>query len=170
MNPIITERLTIREFEVTDAPFIIDLLNSQGWLKFIGDRGIRTIEDAQNYLLNGPMESYKKNGFGLFLVELNDPKMPIGMAGLIKRDTLEDIDIGFAFLPEYEGKGYGYESTSSIMDYAKNQLKLKRVLAITMEINDHSIKLLEKLGLSFDKKIRLSEDAEELMLYSSNFQ
>lgn len=169
MNNLETERLIIREFEVTDAPFIIDLLNSPGWLQFIGDRGIRTLEDAQNYLLNGPMDSYKKNGFGLSLVALKEAQMPIGMTGLIKRDTLEDIDIGFAFLSEYEGKGYGYESTSAIMAYAQNYLKLKRVLAITMETNNHSINLLEKLGLSFDKKIRLTDDAEELMLFSIQF-
>jgi len=150
-----TKRLVLREFTLDDAPLILKLVNTPTWLKFIGDRNIHTIEDAKNYLISGPMDSYKKNGFGLSAVLLKDNTL-IGMCGLVKRDTLDDIDIGFALLPEYFGKGYAYEIAAATMHHAKSVLKIDRVVAITDVNNASSINLLEKIGLRFEKKITLA--------------
>lgn len=160
-----TERLMIREFDLNDVDFIVTLLNTPSWLQFIGDRGVKNIEDAKNYLINGPMKSYRANGFGLSMVEMKDGSVPIGMCGLIKRDSLDDIDIGFAMLPRYSGKGYGYEAASATMDHAKNSIGLNRVVAITVADNIYSIGLLKKLGMQFEKMMQLDEE-KELMLFS----
>ncbi len=167
MTILETERLVICQLSVNDAAFIFELLNSPSWLKFIGDRGVKTIEDAEKYLKNGPVKSYAQNGFGLYLVKLKVSNNPIGMCGLIKRDALEDVDIGFAFLPAYEKRGYGFESASAILAHSRATLGLKRIVGITIAANHSSIHLLEKLGLSFEKKIFLPGDEEELMLYGS---
>ena len=161
-----TNRLTLTELSTDDAPFIFELLNSPGWLEFIGDRGIKTLDDAINYIVNGPIKSYEKNNFGLYSVKLKDGNIPIGICGLIKRDSLEDIDIGFAFLPDYEGKGYAYESAVAILSNAKTELRIKRIVAITIKENSKSIQLLEKTGFAFEKLIQLPDDAEELMLFA----
>ena len=155
----------IREFDLNDVDFIVTLLNTPTWLQFIGDRGVKNIEDAKNYLINGPMKSYRANGFGLSMVEMKDGSVPIGMCGLIKRDSLDDIDIGFAMLPLYSGKGYGYEAASATMDHAKNSIGLTRVVAITVADNIYSIGLLKKLGMQFEKMMQLDEE-KELMLFS----
>ncbi len=158
-----TERLVFRQFELTDADFIITLLNTKEWIQFIGDREVRTEKDAHQYLLNGPMKSYELNGFGLSMVALKVKDSPIGMCGLIKRDSLDDIDIGFAFLPEYTGKGYAYEIASATIAYAKNKFGLKRLVAITVKDNARSITLLKRTGMEFEKTIQ--PDNEELMLF-----
>jgi RimJ/RimL family protein N-acetyltransferase len=160
-----TQNLFIHRLTEDDAAFILQLLNSPGWLQQIGDRGVRTIDDARDYLLKGPMSSYEKNGFGLMCVSLKTDDIPIGICGLIKRDTLDDVDIGFALLPGYEGKGYAYEAAAAIMTLAA-KLNMVRVVAITLPTNIKSVKLLERLGLSFEKMIRLPGDEEELMLMS----
>lgn len=160
-----TERLILREFTLEDTDFIIELLNSSGWIRFIGDRNIHTQEAAGNYLINGPLKSYRINGFGLYGVELRHSHEPVGMCGLILRDYLETIDIGFAFLDSCTGKGYGTEIASATLSYAQNQLKFDKVLAITTEDNQASIRLLEKLGMQFDKVIRVPNDPEPLRLY-----
>ena len=160
-----TERLLIREFNSEDVEFIVALLNTPAWLQFIGDRGVKNIEDAKSYLLNGHMESYRVNGFGLWMVELKDGSVPIGMCGLIKRDVLDDIDIGFAFLPQYTGKGYGYEAAATTMAYAKKPLGLTRIVAITDPVNIHSISLLKKLGMEFEKMVAPYNE-KELMLFA----
>jgi RimJ/RimL family protein N-acetyltransferase len=159
-----TERLVLREFDLGDTPFIIELLNSPGWLQYIGDRNVKTDDDAKRYLENGPMKSYADNGFGLSMVMLKD-KTSIGMCGIINRADLEHPDIGFAFLPEYIGKGYGLEIARATLDYAKNILKLSVVLGITVPENQSSIKLLERIGLKHDKNIMMGQ--EELMLFTS---
>lgn len=166
-NIIETERLTLREFTTADTQFIIQLLNSPGWLEFIGDRNVKTEEQAVNYLLNGPVKSYRENGFGLSLVESKESKTPIGMCGLIKRDHLDNPDIGFAFLPEFTGKGFAYEIVKATMDYAKDVLNISTVLAVTVPANEKSIKLLEKIGLKFYETITFPGETEELMLFSS---
>jgi len=160
-----TERLVLREFSIDDADFILNLLNTPGWLKYIGDKNVRTLEDAVNYLENGPIKSYKENGFGLWMILLKNKSTPIGMCGLINRESLEDIDIGFALLPEYSNSGYGYEIARATMVYANNTLGIKKVVAITNSNNIRSIKLLNKLGLQFEKKIKLS-DNDTVLLYS----
>lgn len=161
-----TERLLIRNCRLEDAEFMFELYNSPKWIEFIGDRNIKTIEDARNYLLNGVLKMYDANGLGLYIVHLKESKIPIGICSLIKRDYLDFPDIGFAFLPEYEGKGYALEATKATLTYSKNHLGLDRILAISLEKNIKSISLLEKLGLRFERIINAPDDEEELMLFS----
>lgn len=160
-----TERLIIREFIFDDSDFVIRLVNSPGWLTFIGDRNIKNTEQARQYMVQGPMASYKKNGFGFYVVLLKATQQQLGICGLIKRDTLLHTDLGFAFLPEFNGRGYAYEASSAIIHYSKNHIKLKKLIAIVMPENASSIKLLEKLGMTFDKMIEFGEKKENLMLY-----
>ena len=169
MNITETKRLIICKLELTDASFIVELLNDPDWIRYIGDRGVRTVDDACNYLTNGPMKSYEANGFGLFLVKLKDEGTPVGMCGLIKRVGLEDIDIGYAFLPEARGKGYAYESAAAVLEFGKNVIGLKRIVAITTPDNKNSIHLLEKLGLKFEKMVKITEDADETTLFGINY-
>ena len=163
-----TQRLTLREFNISDAAFIIQLLNSKGWLKFVGERHVKTIEQAEDYLTNGPMKSYSVNGFGLSMVELKNSQTPIGMCGLIKRDNLPHIDIGFAFLEEFVRKGYAFEMAQATMNFANTTLNKETILAITLPSNVRSIKLLEKLGMKFKKNFSLEGSTEELMLFSNS--
>jgi RimJ/RimL family protein N-acetyltransferase len=162
-----TERLILRHLSTEDAEFILRLLNDPSWLRFIGDKGVRTIEDACSYILQGPVEMYSRLGFGLYLVELKEEAASIGICGLIKRDSLEDVDIGFAFLPKFWGQGYAYEAASAIMEYGRNALGLQRIVAITSADNDSSVKLLEKLGFRFEGMVKLSNDSEAVKLYGS---
>jgi RimJ/RimL family protein N-acetyltransferase len=162
-----TERLIICQLTVHDAPFVFTLLNTPTWIKFIGDRGIKNIDEARNYLLNGPIASYKRLGFGLFLVKIKQGDISIGMSGLIKRDGLDNIDVGFALHPDYTGKGYAFESTSAVMNYARETLKLKTIDAITTEDNAHSIALLKKIGLQYKKMVTLPGNQKEYMLFSA---
>ncbi len=162
-----TERLTLKEFTVADTKFIIELLNSPGWIEFIGDRNVHTTEQATSYLLNGPIKSYSVNGFGLSMVETKEEKVPIGMCGIIKRPGLDDPDIGFAFLPGYHGKGYAYEMAKATLAYAIDELKLPRISAITIPTNKTSIKLLEKIGLKFKREFSLPGEDEILLLFSN---
>jgi RimJ/RimL family protein N-acetyltransferase len=162
-----TERLILRPFLLKDVPFIIDLLNTKGWIEFIGDRNVKTIEQAEHYLKNGPMKSYVEHGYGLSLVELKNNHVPIGMCGIINRTDLEQPDIGFAFLPEYNGQGYAFEIATATLQFAKNKLKLSVIYGITASNNKASIKLLEKIGLRYIKNIKLEGDEEELLLYSN---
>jgi len=168
MNVLETERLNLRWLSTEDAAFILELVNDPDWLQFIGDRGVRTLEDARAYIQNGPIAMYQRVGFGLFLVELKQSATPIGMCGLIERAGLEDIDIGYAFMPAFRGQGYAYESASAMMTYAQDTLGLKRVVAITAPDNMRSIALLTKLGLSFENMLRLGEDQPEVTLFAWN--
>jgi RimJ/RimL family protein N-acetyltransferase len=156
-----TERLVLRQFTMDDATFIIQPVNTPGWIEFIGDRNIKATEQAKNYLQNGPLKSYELNGFGLYPVELKNEKTPIGMCGIIKRDNLENPDIGFAFLPEFTGRGFAFQIANATMKYAKDQLKLPAIFAITVSANKTSIKLLEKIGMKFIKPFCFPENNEE---------
>ncbi len=160
-----TERLVLREFSIDDAEFILTLLNTPGWLEYIGDKNVRTVEDAVNYLENGPIKSYKENGFGLWLTSLKNNGTPIGMCGLVNRESLEDIDIGFALLPENSNLGYGYEIAQATINHAKHVLGIEKIVAITDSNNVPSIKLLNKLGLQFEKTLKLSEN-DTVLLFS----
>lgn len=160
-----TERLTFREFRYADAEFIITLLNTSSWQKFIGDKNVHSIDDAAHYLVDGPLKSYCENGFGLWLVLLKDSTNPIGMCGLLKRDYLENEDIGFALLPDYECLGYGFEMSSASIMHSKNILQTESVVAITDTDNASSIILLNKLGLHFEKKVN-SAEGDEVLLFS----
>ena len=168
MNVLQTERLNLRRMSLDDAEFIVELLNDPAFLRFIGDKGVRTTEDARQYILTGPVDSYERHGFGLWLVELKDSETPIGICGLLKRETLSDVDIGFAFLPQYRSKGYAFESAAAVMSYGRNVLGLRRVVAITNEENIDSLRVLEKIGMSFDRMIRLSDEGPEIRLLASD--
>ena len=165
MNVLETDRLNLRRISTDDAEFILQLLNEPSFLQFIGDRGVRTLDDARNYIVNGPMASYERFGFGLYLTELKEPRVPIGMCGLLKRDTLEDVDIGFAFVPQYWKQGYAMESAAAVMTHAKDVLGLNRLAAITSPENETSIALLLKLGMRFEKLTRLTDEAPEIKLF-----
>ena len=167
MKILETERLVLRQFSTDDAVFILELLNEPSFIQNIGDRGVRTLEDARSYLLKVPIASYDKNGFGLYLVELKETNESIGMCGLIKREELEDVDIGYAFLPKYWSKGYAVESAMAVKEYAREIIGLKRLVAITDPENQGSIRVLEKIGLKFEKMVRLSEDDIELKLLAA---
>lgn len=165
MKILETERLTLRLQTTEDADFILELVNDPSWLQFIGDRGVRTVEDAREYILNS-INMYEKSGFCFYLVERKEDNIPLGICGLVKRDSLEDVDIGFAFLPTYWGKGYAYEAASAVLAYGLDTLGLKRIVAITTQDNHASAKLLEKVGLKFERLVQLSNDEEELRLFS----
>lgn len=163
-----TDRLILRRLSVEDAKFILELLNDPSFLRFIGDKKVRSLDDARSYILSGPIASYERFGFGLFLTELRERSVPIGICGLLKRDTLEDVDIGFAFLPEFCGQGFGFESAKATMTYGKDVIGLKRIVAITSPDNDASIALLEKLGFTFERVTKLSDDAPEVKLFAAD--
>jgi [ribosomal protein S5]-alanine N-acetyltransferase len=159
-----TPRLDLRELSVDDAGYILDLLNEPGFIRFIGDKGVRTLADAREYLLQGPIESYARNGFGLYAACLRDGT-PIGMCGLVRREGLDDPDVGFALLSRYWSKGYAAESAGAVLAYAVEALRLKRVVAITSPDNWSSIAVLEKIGLRFERMIRLVDHSPELKLF-----
>ncbi len=163
-----TDRLRLRRLSVDDAGFILKLLNEPSFIQNIGDRGVRTIADAQAYIRNGPVASYEKHGFGLWLVETKESGAHIGICGLLKREVLEDVDIGYALLPEFWSRGYALESASAVLSYGREKLGLKRVLAVVNPQNQSSIRLLEQIGFEFEKMVRLSEDAAEIELYAAN--
>jgi RimJ/RimL family protein N-acetyltransferase len=160
-----TERLLLRPFSADDADFILELVNEPSFIQNIGDRGVRTLEDARAYILKGPVASYARNGFGLCLVALTETNQSIGMCGLIKRNTLDDVDIGYAFLPKFWGKGYAVEAALAVKAYAKDAIGLKRIVAITDPGNEGSIRVLEKIGLRYERMVRLSADDIELKLF-----
>lgn len=168
MSVLETERLVLRRMTPDDAEFILKLVNEPSFIHFIGDKGIRNHADAVQYIQTGPVASYERFGFGLYLVELKGSRVPIGMCGLVKRDSLADVDVGFAFLPAFWSKGYAFEAAAAVKALGKDVLGISRLVAITNPDNESSIKLLEKIGLRFERMIRLSEDASELKLFASD--
>ncbi len=168
MKILETERLLLRRLTAGDAAFILELLNEPAFLENIGDRGARTLADARRYIARGPVASYRKFGFGLYLVELKDSGAPIGICGLLKRESLEDVDIGFAFLRRYWSQGYARESAAAVMHYGWTTLRLQRIVAITKPTNQASIALLEKLGLRFEKIIALPNHGGENKLFAAS--
>ncbi len=168
MRVLETDRLVLRRMSADDAPFILELVNDSSWLRFIGDRGVRTLDDAREYIRKGPVDMYARLGFGLYVTERKADGVPIGICGLLKRESLEDVDLGFANLPGFWGKGYAFESASAVLRLAKSAFGLGRILAITAPDNHSSIRLLEKLGLSFEQIVRFSEDESELKLFALN--
>jgi RimJ/RimL family protein N-acetyltransferase len=160
-----TERLILRQMRAQDAEFIFELVNEPAFIRNIGDKGVRTLDDARNYILNGPVASYAKFGFGLYLVALTETGEAIGICGLLKRDSLEDVDIGFALLEKFRRRGFAYEAAAAVMEYGQNALALKRIVAITSPDNEGSIRVLEKLGLRFEKMIRMPGSDEDTRLF-----
>jgi len=165
MTILETDRLRLRKLSTEDADFILRLLNEVSFIQYIGDKGVRTLEDARSYILTGPVASYEKFGFGLWLVEKKDERVPMGICGLLKRETLNDVDIGYALVPEFWSKGFALEAASAVLSYAIRELGLKRIVAIVSPDNQSSIRLLEKSGFRFEKMIRLSPEAEEIKLF-----
>ena len=162
-----TKRLFLQEAELNDAPFFYELLNSPNWLKYIGNRGIYNLEDAQAYIQQGLIKSYKKNDFGLYKMILKDKKVPIGICGLLQRDYLDHPDIGFATLPTFESQGYTFEAAQSVVNYSKSRLKLNQIMAITSENNQRSQALLKKIGMRHIDQIYLSGDDQPKLLFST---
>lgn len=162
-----TNRLFISKFTLKDAPFFLELVNSPNWIKYIGDRKTKTIKDAEERIKTGHLESYKTSGFGFYKLLLKaENNKAIGTCGLIKRDTLDEVDIGFAMLPDYEGIGIGYEASIAVIKLAKQTFQLKKLVAITNPDNNKSIKLVKKLGFTYQNKVKPFEDDEELLLFA----
>jgi len=164
MSVIESARLSLRRMAPTDAAFIVELLNDPAFIENIGDRRVRTLDDARAYIENGPAASYRRHGFGLWLVELRETGEPIGICGLLKRDALEDVDIGFAFLPAFRSRGFATESAAAVKTWARDTLGLPRLVAIANPGNAKSIHVLEKIGFTFERMVRISEDEPELRL------
>lgn len=162
MKVLETERLILRRLSTADAAFIVGLVNEPSWLKYIGDKGVRTLHDAEQYIRNGPVAMYGRLGFGLYLVELRDGGEALGICGLIKRESLQHVDLGFAFLPRFWRNGYAYEAAAATMSYGKEVLGLSRIVAIVSQDNLASSKLLEKLGFRFERLFALNPGEEEL--------
>ena len=166
MKVLETDRLLLRRLSIEDAGFILGLLNEPSYVHFIGDKGVRTISDARAYIVKGPIASYEQHGFGLYLTELKDSGVPIGVCGLLQRDHLPDVDIGFAFLPQFWSQGYAFEASSAVMAYGRDVLTLDRIVAIVSPDNVRSIKVLGKLGLRFQRMERWPADGSEIKLYA----
>ena len=159
-----TERLCLRRLGISDAPFVLRLLNDDGFLRYIGDRGVRNLGDAENYLRTGPMASYETHGHGLNAVVLRERNICVGMCGVLRRDTLPGPDLGYAFLPEFTGSGLAEEATRAILKDACDMLKFPKMLAIVQPDNVASIKLLKKLGFAHALDFQpLSADGSELL-------
>ncbi|QYJ77580.1 GNAT family N-acetyltransferase [Shewanella acanthi] len=160
-----TPRLILRQLTEDDASFILVLLNTQGFIDNIGDKGVRSLVDAREYIASGPVKSYQEHGFGLFAVVLADNGFPIGMCGLIKRPTLDNVDLGYAFLPQYWGQGYAFEAAKASLELGKS-LGIERIVAIVSSHNDASKSLLNKLGMQFETTLQLTPDDEPVELFS----
>jgi RimJ/RimL family protein N-acetyltransferase len=160
-----TERLRLRHMFEADAAFMLGLLNDPAWIRFIGDRGVRTEDQARDYIRAGPVDMVRRLGFGFYVVELNESGCPVGVCGLAKRDFLDDVDIGYAFLPQHWGQGYAFEAARGVLAHAKHDIGLKRIVATVRSENAASIKLLEKLGLRFERMLP-RPDAPDLQLFA----
>jgi RimJ/RimL family protein N-acetyltransferase len=169
MHILNTERLTVSWLTPDDAPFVLELVNDPDWLRFIGDKNIHSLEGARAYIENGPMAMYAQRGFGLYRVALLEDNTPIGMCGLIKRDTLEDVDIGYAFLAAFRGHGYAREAAGAVLEYGRIHFDLRRIVATTNPDNAASRKVLEQIGLGFEKLIPSVSGAGESALYAVDF-
>lgn len=161
-----TERLRLRRLTPDDAPFILELLNDPLFVRFIGDKGVRNHEDAEKYIRQGPLASYAQHGFGLFHVSLKQDDRPIGMCGLLKREVLDDVDVGFAYLPEFGGKGYATEAARATIHYGRTALGLKRIVAITAPDNVGSQNVLKKIGLRYEKTLKLPAYQTDSLLFT----
>lgn len=163
-----TKRLTLRRMTLEDAPFILRLVNEPSWLRFIGDKNVRNLDDARRYIQTGPLDMYAKFGFGMFLVQLTSSSEAIGACGLLKRDTLPAPDIGYAFLPEFWGQGYAFEAAAAVLSYGHKNHGMTRIMAITSPDNASSVRVLERCGMKFERMLAMSE-TDEVKLFSLEF-
>jgi RimJ/RimL family protein N-acetyltransferase len=162
-----TQRLILRRFSLDDAAFVFEIVNDPAWLQNIGDRHVKTLDDARAYLSKGTLAMYERIGFGMYVVTLKESGEPVGMCGLVKRDGLDDVDIGFAFLPRFRGQGFALESAAAVLEHGKRDLGLKRIVAIVSPANQRSIRILENIGLKFERRMTLPGDDEEIAVYAS---
>ena len=163
-----TERLSLRRLTVDDAPFVVALYNEPSFLEHIGDRGVRNVEDAQRFLRDGPMAMYARHGFGLWHVSRRADGVGIGMCGLLKRDTLPDVDIGYAFFPAFWGQGYAFEAVSATLRHAASAFGLRRVIAVVSQGNRGSIRVLEKAGMRHEGMHAMDPNEPEVCVYGLN--
>lgn len=161
-----TARLHLRELTVGDAPFVLRLLNDPSFLRYIGDRGVRDLDDARRYIVKGMIDSYERHGFGLWLVETREAlAVPIGLCGLVSREGLDAPDIGFALLPEWWALGLAHEAATAVMDHARRVVGLDHVLAIANPENASSVRLLQKLGFRYDRMVQVPGDPGPVALF-----
>ncbi|MEP0545656.1 MAG: GNAT family N-acetyltransferase [Rhodothermales bacterium] len=151
MDVIETERLVLRHQTEDDAPFVLGLMNDPDWLRHIGDRGVRTVADARAYIRDGAVAMYAQHGIGLYLVEAKRRRVPVGVCGLLRRATFDDVDLGFALAPEHRGRGYAREAAAATVAYGRDVLGLDRIAAIVSPGNAASVRLLEGLGFAFER-------------------
>lgn len=161
-----TARLAIRCFAPDDAPFIVELLNDPDWLRHIGDRGVRTLADARRYLHDGPLAMQAQEGFALWAVLRRDDAMPVGMCGLLRRAGLDDVDLGYAFLPAARGQGYAREAAAAVLAHGFQALGLRRIVAITSPDNDASARVLEAIGMRYERRLRVAGHQADSLLYA----
>jgi RimJ/RimL family protein N-acetyltransferase len=166
MTVLETDRLVLRWATVEDAPFFLALLNDPDWIRYIGDRGVRTVEAAAGYVSERLIESYRRNGFGLNVVVVRETGEAVGICGLIRREGLDDVDVGFAFLPPHRGRGYALEATAAALEHGHRAFALRRIVAITTPDNVGSIRVLERTGMRRERTIRLPNDSDDLLLYA----
>ena len=164
-----TERLILRRLTADDATFVFELVNDPDWLRYIGDKGVRNLDDARNYIDKGPVDMYRRLGFGLYRVERKGDGAPIGMCGLIKRDMLDDVDIGFAFLPQFRAQGYASEAARATLQHGRDAIGLKRVVAIVSPDNAASGRLLERVGLRFECMFDIPGEDRQVRFYGCSF-
>ena len=161
-----TDRLRLRRLSADDAPFMLALLNEPSFLRNVGDKGVRTLDDARAYILRGPVAEYGKSGLGMWAVEAKESGAAAGICTLLKRDALGDVDIGYAFLPEFWSRGYASEAAAAVTSYARETLGLRRLVAITAVDNRSSVRVLERLGFEFERMVRLPGDDADLKLFA----
>jgi RimJ/RimL family protein N-acetyltransferase len=166
-SPLITPRLILRGLQPDDAAFVLALLNEPSFIAHVGDRGVRTLAEAERYVAAGPWTRDLAAGFGLRVVERRDTAQAIGICGLLKRETFDAPDLGFAFLPAHWSKGYAFEAATATLDYARAVLGHAIVLAITRPSNRPSIRLLERIGMRRERLTRIAEGAEEVAVYTT---
>ncbi len=161
-----TPRLSLRRFTLEDGPFVIEMVNDPAWIEHIGDRGVRTLDDARAYIRDRTLAMYDRMGFGMYVVTLKGDGTIVGTCGLVKRDSLEDVDVGFAFLPAWRGQGFATESAAAVLAYGVRSLGLERIVAIVSAANHRSIRVLERIGMRFERMIKLPGESEEIPLYA----
>ncbi len=169
MTTLSTARLRLRPMDEADAPFLLEILNEPAFIRNIGDRGVRTVEQAVTYMRERIIAQYERHGFGMGLVELTESGEPVGICGLIKRESLDDIDVGFSLLERYWSRGYAAEAATAVVNDARDVRKLARLVAIVAPHNTPSVRLVEKLGFHLEKKVRLTPDDDELLLFAIKF-
>ncbi len=164
-----TPRLSLQRLTLEDAPFIVRLLNDADFLRYVGDRAVRSVADAESYLRQGPLGSYARHGFGLYRVALAATGEAVGMCGILQRDYLDAPDLGFALLPEYRRQGFTAEAATAVMAHGRRDFNLTRILAITSLDNESSMRLLAKLGFVLERRVRRVETEPELNLFAISF-